>query len=289
VKTANILIRTKAELGEGPLWVSNLGVLFWVDINKGELHQYIVESKDDSVIYSGEKISCVVTSKNGNLIISDTNSILELDIKNNKQTLLSEIKFKSNRLRFNDGKVDPYGNLWLGTMHMDIVLKKGLLYKINPDGQMSTMIEGVTISNGISWSNDKKTMYYIDTYERSVYAFDFNSNSQISNKRTLISFSDEYGYPDGMSIDINDNIWVAMWGGHSVFCIDTKSAKVIDMINLPVPNVSSCTFGGKDMKTLFITTAREGLDESELKKYDLSGSIFYVELDVEGQELNQFN
>jgi sugar lactone lactonase YvrE len=147
----------------------------------------------------------------------------------------------------------------------------------------------VSISNGIVWTADAKTMYYIDTPEKAVFAYDFDAETgDISNKRVAFEIPEKYGYPDGMSIDEEGMPWIAHWAGRAVIRWDPETGEPVDKIKLPAPNVTSCAFGGNDLKTLYITTAREGLTEEQLEQYPLSGSLFKVECDVKGVEANIF-
>lgn len=290
VKTlkASLWNQGKDNLGEGPIWMESTKDLLWVDIGKGLVKKSNVNTNRDEIIYHGESPSCILAISEFEFIIADKNKLIRLNKENKKQSLYLKIEFKDSNIRFNDGKVDPNGNLWIGTMDMDVTPNKGSLYRIDSDKNVSEVLQSVTISNGLAWSLDAKTMYYIDTADNVVYAFDFNDKSEISNKRIAFRIPMEMGAPDGMTIDSNGNIWIALWGGHAVVCWNPKSGRILRKIEVNAPNVTSCTFGGKNMNTLFITTARTGLLEKELKKYPNSGSVFTVKTDVHGFNPNYF-
>ncbi|CAF0886613.1 unnamed protein product [Didymodactylos carnosus] len=180
--------------------------------------------------------------------------------------------------RFNDGKCDPRGRLVAGTMHVDAKTKHtGALYSLNEKYNVTKLLDRVSISNGIVWSKDGHCMYYIDTFEYNVVSYDYNLNDgTISNRRVIFEFEEsKYGSPDGMTIDENDNLWIAFWNGSKVRQFDPRQQKELSEINLPVRFVTSCAFGGSDLNDLYITCAA-----SENKKdFDfapLAGSLFVV-------------
>ena len=285
---ASLLYKIKASLGEGPLWLVNTQELIWVDINSGEVHCLNTITNRDTILYQGEKVSCVVSVSDVAFLIADTNKIIRFNRALGESKTVLAIDFQNHNIRFNDGKVGPNGNFWLGTMDMHVTPYMGNLYRIDAAMYVSEMIQSVTISNGLAWSLDSKTMYYIDTYKQVVYALDFNTKSEISNKRIAIEIPTSQGAPDGMTIDSNGNLWIAMWGGFAVACYNPNTGKILKKIKIDAPHITSCVFGGVELDTLFITTAREGLSQSELEKYPLSGSLFSVKLGVRGFAVNNY-
>ncbi|MEC3907882.1 SMP-30/gluconolactonase/LRE family protein [Tamlana sp. 2201CG12-4] len=279
---AEVLLKSNASLGEGPLWLPYANELMWVDINKGKVHNLKLKSNQDAIVYHGDKTACVLPLSKNVYLIADTNKLIKYNKKTSAYSLYLEIDFKDSNVRFNDGKIDPNGTIWIGTMDMDATPNKGSLYRIDSKKNVSEVLQGVSISNGLAWALDGKTMYYIDTFENVVYAFDFNDKSEISNQRIAINVPKNIGAPDGMTIDNKGNLWVAMWGGSAVICWNPKSGQILYKIEVEAPHVTSCVFGGKDMDTLFITTAREGLSEKDLEAYPLSGSLFYIKLKEKG-------
>ena len=161
------------------------------------------------------------------------------------------------------------------------------LYRFDGDGSLHEMLHEVSISNGIVWTADKKTMYYNDTPTLTVQAFDYDdATGAISNRRISIRIPEEQGYPDGMSIDAEDKLWIAMWGAGSVNRYDPQSGELLQQVRIPAPNVTSCAFGGKDLKTLYITSARVELSAEELERHPLSGDVFTTEVEVAGVPAN---
>ena len=179
--------------------------------------------------------------------------------------------------RFNDGRCDPAGRFWAGTMALSEEEGAGNVYMMDQDGHVSTKIKDVTISNGLAWSADKKTLYYIDTPTHEIVAFDFDLTSgKISNKRAVIKIAKEEGSPDGMTIDSEDMLWIAHWGGWQVTRWDPRTGRQLNRIALPVSKVTSCTFGGDTLEDLYITTASVDLTEQEMKEQPLAGALFVV-------------
>jgi sugar lactone lactonase YvrE len=190
--------------------------------------------------------------------------------------------------RFNDGKCDPRGRFLAGTMDMGETDPNGSLYSFN--GQSVTKLFGnVTISNGLTWSPDYKTLYYIDTPTHEVKAFDYDMETgTIDNMRVVVQLSDSLGHPDGMTSDTQGNLWIAMWGGAQVTKWNPNSGQLLDRIPVPAKNVSCCVFGGENRNELFITSARVGLYEDTLQQYPLTGGVFRLETNVEGMPSFKF-
>jgi len=194
-----------------------------------------------------------------------------------------------NVLRWNDAKVSPDGELFLGSMAYENQSNEGAFYRLSKDGKKLDRLFGeVGISNGMDWSVDKSKMFYIDTLAMRVDLFDYN-NGEISNRRTLVEITDGMGYPDGMCSDSEDNIWVAFWMGSCVRGFDGKTGKQIAEIKLPVQKVTSCCFAGENLDQLIITTAvgNPG-EEMDLNQYPQAGFIFIANPGVIGKKTNLF-
>jgi len=282
---ATVLLDAQSQLGEGSIWHPTQQKLYWIDIERKELHQFDPFSKEDKLFNVGERPGTVVPIENGSMLVALETGIHYFD------TTRAQLKFICNPLekgiRFNDGKCDPSGRFWVGSMELN--LKKGVasLYRFDTDKSIHTMVNNITCSNGIVWTADKKTMYYTDTPTGNIDAFDYDeATGNISNRRTVVKVPDGNGAPDGMTIDSEDKLWVALWGGNGVARFDPLTGKMLLKINVPAPHTTSCAFGGKDLKTLYITTAREGLNETQLKEYPLSGGLFTIDLDVKGVPAN---
>jgi sugar lactone lactonase YvrE len=164
----------------------------------------------------------------------------------------------------------------------------GRLYSVD-NQNIRTLLSGVTISNGMAWSPDHKTFYYIDTPTREIKAFDYDvSTGEIANQRVPIRIPQSMGWPDGMTSDMQGNLWIAMWGGAQVTKWNPKKGELLETISVPALHTSSCVFGGKDRNELFITSARYHMSEADIEKYPLSGGLFKVITNVEGMGTFEF-
>src|SRR5690606_20453560 len=186
--------------------------------------------------------------------------------------------------RCNDGACDSQGRIWVGTMALDIAAGAASLYCIEKDGAVKRKIPNVTISNGLAWTADDQTFYYVDTPTRKVQAYRFDKESgEIRFERTAIEIPEDLGSPDGMAIDEEGMLWVAQYGGFGVYRWNPDSGALIEKIEVPAPNVTSCAFVGENLDQLIITTASENLNEEALRKYPQSGDVFLAEVGTKGQ------
>ena len=281
---AELLLNAKATLGEGPAWDSKTQTLYWLDILEKRIYAdtRILAQLDDLVC-------CIVPRKNGNLLLGTRLGFADLNPDTVQLTVLAALDSELPTNRLNDGKCDPAGRLLAGTMDMNEKDPNGALYSF--DGKNSTrLLDKVTISNGLAWSVDYKTFYYIDTPTREVKAFDYDlATGQIANPRVAIHIPESLGWPDGMTSDTAGNLWIALWGGAQITKWNPSTGKLLEQIPVPALQTSSCVFGGKDMNELYITSARKSMSETDLKKYPLSGGLFKVITNVVGMKTFEFN
>ncbi len=278
-----------AILGEGAVWHPLEEVLYWIDITGKKLHRYDPE-KGEHITYRMDGMIGTVVPSSGKyaVVVALETGIKGVSLDGKTELLAPYPGQEPADNRFNDGKCDPAGRFWVGTMSKKETKGAGNLYCFDGKKLMLKQSE-VSISNGIVWSADSKTMYYIDTPEQVVFAYDFDVDTgNISNKRVAFSVPESNGYPDGMAIDHDGNLWVAHWNGAAVVCYDPATGKELEKVEVPALNVTSCAFGGKDLKTLYITTAKQGMTEDELEKYPLSGSLFSVDCNAKGVSANLF-
>jgi len=280
-----IIHEAKATLGESPAWDAKTSTLYWVDIFGKRVHYH--RRDEDGFIQLEEMPGCLAPCKDGNLIIAARASFLALQPATAVQAIHAAVSEPANN-RFNDGKCDPAGRFLAGSMNMDEKTPSGALYSF--DGQTVTrLMDGIRISNGLAWSPDYKTLYYIDTPSREVKAFDYDlSNGQIANPRVVISVPKSLGWPDGMTSDTDGNLWIAMWGGAAVTHWNPRTRELLEQIPLPVKNVTSCVFGGANLDELYITSACVGLEDADLTAYRHSGSLMRVQTKVEGMPTFEF-
>jgi sugar lactone lactonase YvrE len=280
-----IIHDAQATLGESPAWDAKNQTLYWVDILEKRIHYH--RDGDDGFIQLDEMPGCLAPTKNGNLLVAARASILDLEPATGKTTVLASIAGHANN-RFNDGKCDPAGRFLAGTMNMDEKTPSGTLYAFH-GGTVTRLLDGVRISNGLAWSPDYKTFYYIDTPTREVQAFDYDlSTGQIANPRVAITVPESLGWPDGMTSDIEGNLWIAMWGGACITHWNPHTGQLLEQIPLPAKNVTSCAFGGDNLNELYLTSARVGLEHADLTAYRHSGSLMRVGTRVQGMPTFEF-
>jgi sugar lactone lactonase YvrE len=237
------LIPADAELGEGPRWDAANNRLLWVDIRRGELHAW--DGSEDRVAEVGAPLGAAVPTVDGDVLLAFADRLALLS----GETLASIPH--GPHMRLNDGACDAEGRFWVGSMRRDETKRcDAALYRF--DGGLATVLDGVSLSNGIGWSPAGSRMYYVDTLTRRVDVFDYDG--ELGSRRPFTAIEKEAGFPDGLTVDDEGGVWVALWGGSALrrYAPDGSLDRV-----LPVPavNVTSCCFGGADGSTLFITTA----------------------------------
>ncbi|MFK7749452.1 MAG: SMP-30/gluconolactonase/LRE family protein [Kordia sp.] len=281
---AELAYEIPAKLGEGAFWDYNNGLLYWIDIIGETLNVYNPVNNTNKEIKMPAPIGTVVPSKaKDKVIVALNDGVYVVDIGTEKIEKLTDVEAENKGTRLNDGKCDPNGNLWVGSMDYSQTNPGGNLYKVSQSGEVAKMLGNITISNGIVWSKDHKTMYYIDTPTGNIRAFDFDvTTSTISNERIVVTIPTTEGAPDGMAIDENDMLYVGLWNGNCIANYNPKTGKLIQKIKVPAHNVTACAFGGADLDILYITTSNLDMTDEEKAKYPLAGSLFKIKLDVKG-------
>lgn len=283
-RQAELVLDAKAELGEGALWDERTQRLYWVDILGQALHVYNPVSKEDKQHHVGQMVSTVVLTETGEVLLAVENGFARFDLESGKLTILVDPEADKPSNRFNDGKCDPAGRFWAGTMDRSATVpREGSLYRLDPDGSVHTMLTEVSISNGIVWTADLKTMYFIDSIPYTVTAFDYdNVTGNISRPRVVIQIPKEMGMPDGMAIDREGMLWIAHFFGGAVHRWNPLTGQVVETIKLPTSNPTSCAFAGEHLDELYITTARDSLTEEQRSREIYAGGLFRVKLDTMG-------
>jgi len=278
---AELLLDIKALLGEGPIWNHETQQLYWVDIEKRQLHLYTPATGEDNFFDTGERVGTVVPVATGGALVALQDGVYWMGLQDgDKQFIVNPLP---DSVRFNDGKCDPLGRLWVGSMHLRGKKGAATLYMMDNQQEIHPKLDSVTISNGIIWSLDSKTMYYIDTPTRQVRAFDFSpEGGEISNPRVAIQVPEENGAPDGMTIDEEGMLWIGHWGGSMVGRYNPDTGELIQKIEVPALNVTACAFGGENLEKLYITTASIGMSEEQKEQYPQAGGLFVVEPGVSG-------
>jgi sugar lactone lactonase YvrE len=274
-----------ADLGEGALWYGPKQVLYWVDINVGDVHAFNPATGDDICHQIGQDVGTVVPRKPDparpyeSVMLALRTGFAALNLENGKTFIIADPERHIPANRFNDGKCDPAGRFWAGTMPdgAGAAPDGGSLYCLYADHHVEVKERGIRCSNGLAWSLDNKTMYYIDTPAMEIWAYDYDlATGETRNRRTVVSVPEEDGYPDGMTADAEGNLWVAHWGGWQVVCWNPLTGAKLSSIPIPAAQVTSCAFGGKDLDELYITTARTGIARQDLRTQPHAGSIFVI-------------
>jgi sugar lactone lactonase YvrE len=278
---AQVELDAKATLGEGPCWDSRARLLYWVDIEEGKLHAYDPASREDRAASIHQPIGAAVVRRSGGLLLALRDGFFGFDPVTEACLPLVNPEAHLPDNRFNDGKCDPAGRFWAGTMGK--APNRGSLYCLDTDLAVHKRVEGVSISNGLAWSPNERVLYYVDSRTRVVDAFDYDkATGEIGGRRVVVRIPEGMGLPDGMSIDEAGMLWVALWDGARVARFDPASGALLDEIRLPVTRPTSCAFGGANRDELFITSARSGLDEVALAQQPLAGGIFKCKPGVRG-------
>ncbi|MEU3484665.1 SMP-30/gluconolactonase/LRE family protein [Streptomyces massasporeus] len=262
-----VAVRAEAELGEGPTWDAATGRLLWIDILGSRLHTYAPATGRRSLRRTEQHIGAVKPRAGGGLVLNLRDGIGLLDPDGGFRWLHHE---PVPGRRANDAAVAPDGTLWTGTMRYDEAPGGGTLSRVTGDGSVDVVLDDVAVSNGTGWSPDGRLMYYIDSPTRRVDVFD-HEDGRITGRRTLAEIEESAGFPDGLTVDAEGCVWVALWQGSAVRRY-TPDGVLDRVIELPVPLVTACAFGGADLSDLYITTARVGLTEPPA----LAGSLFVV-------------
>ncbi|MEJ7821683.1 MAG: SMP-30/gluconolactonase/LRE family protein [Chitinophagaceae bacterium] len=272
-----VVVPHTCSLGEGPVWDAVRKTICWLDILNGEIHEFSPEQKTHKTIPVHQMIGSLAVCTNGNFIAALQNGFAFINRVSGEVKILANPEIHLPNNRFNEGKCDPAGRFWAGSMSLSEEYKAGNVYVIQANFLLTKKIQEVTISNGMAWSLDDQTFYYIDTPTLEIVAYDYDkTGGHINNKRTIIKITEENGYPDGMTIDSEGMLWVALWDGWQVTRWNPNSGEKLYTIKLPVAKVTSCTFGGENLEDLYITSAKVGLTEHELEKQPLAGSLFII-------------
>jgi sugar lactone lactonase YvrE len=267
-----------AELGEGPYWVPEDDCLLWVDIQAGRLHRTYFPSGETVTSDLGAVSAAFPAVGGGILTVGGTRLTLHLPAERGGQwvaRVIAAVPAREN-VRFNDASVDPAGRIWVGSMHTGESEPFGELYRLGAGGQLTAVVKGVTVSNGLGWSPDGARMYYVDSPRRHIDMFDYDpATGEAFQRRSLADLTAFEGVPDGLTVDADGCIWVAMHGGGRLRRF-TPGGNQDAVITLPVSQPTSCAFAGPGLADLYVTTARAGLSAAQLRAQPLAGRLLRV-------------
>lgn len=292
-------VDSQCTLGEGPLWIPSQSCVYWVDIKQAVIHRLNTETNHHEQWQLDDMVTSLTALEN----VAPENTTLEnTGLEKQDATLLGtsrhglvKINFDEKTMipyrdieshipsnRFNDGKVDIHGNYWFGSMDDAEEESTGKLYCLSANtGGIDTIDDNYIITNGPAFSHDGTRLYHTDTLDKTIYVFDLDANGIASNKRPFITLPEDTGYPDGMTVDSENCLWVCHFAGWRVTRYNA-AGDLIQTIPMPVANTTSCTFAGDDMQTLYLTTAQKGLSNEELTDQPTAGGLFKLRTDVKG-------
>jgi sugar lactone lactonase YvrE len=291
VYACELAFQIKCQLGEGPVWDAVTRSLYWVDIEQSRIHRWFPRSGEHSILPVGSMVGAVALCTNGKLMAALQSGLVTIDPATGQTMPVADPEKHLPGNRYNDGKCDPAGRFWIGSMSLKEEPGAGNLYMIGSDWSHVHQLGKLGISNGLAWTADKKTMYFIDTPARKVWAFDYdNERGSIRNRRVVITVPEKEGYPDGMTIDQEDMLWIAHWDGWQVARWNPYTGRKMATIPVPAARVTCCTFGGEQLTDLYVTTATTGLNAQQLSAQPLAGSVFVAkDTGFSGMEAVRFN
>uniref|UniRef100_A0A3Q0T7M0 Regucalcin n=1 Tax=Amphilophus citrinellus TaxID=61819 RepID=A0A3Q0T7M0_AMPCI len=288
------VVKTSALIGEGPVWEESDQTLLFVDIAGQKIHRWSPTTNQIQSMETADTVGFAVPRRSGGYVAGVGRSIVAVDWSAQKVNSLVEVDKDKPNNRLNDGKADPSGRLLTGTMlknEQPGQQKQGALFSVASDLTVIKHLSKVDISNGMDWSQDQKTFFYIDSLSLTVDAFDYDPNTgHIGNRRVVYHMEEGEGLPDGMTLDAEGHLWVACYNGGRVISIDLATGVRLQTISLPATKTTSCCFGGPDYSELYVTSASLGLNQSELRQQPLAGNTFRVTgLGVKGRPSHAFS
>jgi len=281
-----IALTARARLGEGPVWNPRSHQLHWVDIYNHRVHCFDPATGSDRYVDVGETVGAIALTDGDRIMMALRHSLALLDFDTGAIEPVISVEADKPHNRFNDGKCDMKGRFWFGSM--STLDGQGNLYCYSTTNGLTQMETGLTISNGLGWSPDNHVFYLTDSPLQTIWAYDFDLEAgDLANRRPLVDLSNEVFFPDGLTVDAEGCLWVAMWDGWCVVRFD-PSGQEMERVRLPGQRPTSCTFGGADLDQLYITSASVGLSESEIQASVPSGDVFVMNTQTRGLPTARF-
>jgi len=267
----------RATIGEGPLWDQRGGRLNWVDIRAGVVHRFSPRDGSDLILDAGQPVGSLGLGAGGGLVLAVRDGFAMVHVGSERVDRIIQVEMQATNRRMNDGRCDPAGRFWAGTMDWDHAPHAGSLYRLEvTDGepQVTRVLGDLTISNGIDWSPNGQIMYFVDSATQRIDMFDFDvASGSLANRRVFVSISPREGLPDGLVVDGDGGVWVALFGAGRMRRYGPQGGLDLE-ISLPVSLVTSAAFGGPEFADLYITSARHRLDAAQLESQPHAGSLF---------------
>ncbi|MBA2316781.1 MAG: SMP-30/gluconolactonase/LRE family protein [Euzebyales bacterium] len=284
-----VALDAHAEVAEGPVWDSSGNELVWVDIPRHLVHRFHPASGRCTSVDVGQPVGAVALRDSGGLVLALRDGFGVLDGDTGPARLVREVEADSASNRMNDGKCDQSGRFWAGTMALDMRVGAGTLYRLETDFEVVSVLADVSVPNGLAWTADERTMYFIDSTTNGVDVLDHAPRSgTVGERRRLIDIAPEIGLPDGMTTDVDGFLWIALWGGGAVRRYSPAGA-LDTVVQLPATQITSCTFGGEQLDELYITSAAAGLSDEERANQPHAGAVFRVRPGVCGLPPQRFS
>lgn len=281
-----VAVDSITQVGESPIWDYKYNRLLWID-TQGSLFIYTPQDGKNREVKLDRMIGTVVPYKEDTVLVGLQDGIYEMSLTTKELKFIADPEGRDAGNRYNDGKCDAEGRLWIGSMDKDCTPLKAGFFLVNPDASSKSILKEVTISNGVIWSPDNSKMFYQDTPTRNITAFDFDKErGGISNRQEIIHLPDSLGTPDGNTIDEEGMVWVANWDAACVTRWNPYTGELLQRIDVPALNVTAVAFGGENLEDLYITTASLYMPEDKASNYPQAGKLFVVKPGVRGIKCN---
>ena len=276
--------RETAQVGEGPVWLTAVGALSWVDITEGVWHRTAPDAGLDYSVRLDTMLGALTPASDGGWLAAVAEGFLSVTSDGSAVRALDVIRNPLHRM--NDAKCDSRGRYWAGSTALDFSPGEGALHRLDADWVSTTVLTGLTLPNGLGWSPDDRTFYLVDSVTRSLFAFDFDADSgDISRRRELAFWRESDGIPDGLAVAADGSLWIAFWGAGEIRRF-SPAGQQLGSLRVPTRQPASCAFA--DGTRLIVTTARRGMDEDALREEPLAGSVFVADVGVSGVPVSAF-
>ena len=283
-----LIIDSKFSIAETPIWDGRIGKLYWTDLFSGDVHRYDPETgKDEKWVTGGIIGSAIPCEDTGKILVNIETGAYLLDLATGEMTLVVDPENGNEKNRYNDSRCDARGRLFMSSVAKTYGTddytpdQVGAFYMIDTDKSVKKIVDGIQQYNAMVWTADNKTMLVVDTYHEQLLAFDYDlDKGPVSGPRTVLDFKGGLGMPDGISIDVEDNIYICHWSG--VISVWDKNFNHVEDVKFPVEQIACGGFGGKDMKTFFVASAAYCYTEEDMAKNPGAGGMFAAESKIKG-------